>query len=115
MFRLPVCPRCGTVYRYGDTVREIKKKDNVCYHCNKRFRVKMFPYVLIHSAVLIAVCIAVNIVLLNGMKVLDLFSLFGVTVFFVCMILLLIPFFTKFKAVDDKDNMKLESDNRKRR
>ena len=111
MFRLPVCPHCGTIYRYKDTKAAIKKKDNTCYHCKKKFRAKIFPGIFVGALIPLVICILINIVLLSRMKEAQLFPLFAVTLVFVFIIYLIIPFFTRFKKAESKEN----EGNRKRR
>lgn len=102
MFRLPVCPHCGTVYRYKDTKKAIKNKENECYHCQKRFKSKLFPYILVGALIPLVLCIALNIFLLTRMTNLQLLPLFAVTIVFLLIIYIIIPFFTKFKKIEDK-------------
>ena len=52
MFRLPVCPHCGTVYRYHEVLTSVTKKEITCYHCHKGFRARIFPRVLIEAVIL---------------------------------------------------------------
>ena len=101
MFHLPVCPHCGTVYRYKDTKQAIKKKENTCYHCQKRFRATVFPFILVGAILPLALCIGINIFLLTRMTDLLLLPLFAVTIGFLLIIYLIIPFFTKFKKIED--------------
>lgn len=103
MFRLPTCPHCGTVYRYRDTKEAIKKKENICYHCNKKFTAKRFPYLLVGALIPLVLCIVINIVLLSRMENLQLIPLFCVTLVFLLIIYFIIPFFTKFKKSEEKD------------
>lgn len=103
MFRLPVCPHCGTVYRYKDTKEAIRNKENTCYHCQKRFRARIFPYLIVGALLPIFISIAVNIFLLTRMKTLQLIPLFAVTLLGLLIIYLIIPFFTKFKKIEDKE------------
>lgn len=111
MFRLPVCPHCGTVYRYKDTKNAVRNKENTCYHCRKPFKAKVFPYILIGAVLPLAACIGINLFLLTRMDHLQLLPLFGVTLVFILIICLLIPFFTHFKIT--KDNIKEESNKRR--
>ena len=104
MFRLPVCPHCGTVYRYRDTRRALKNKENTCYHCKNRFKARSFPYIFVGAVVPLVLCIAVNIFMLTRMKSLQLLPLFAVTLAALLIIYLIIPFFTKFKKLEKKDN-----------
>ena len=103
MFRLPVCPHCGTVYRYKDTKAAIKNKENTCYHCQKRFRAKRFPYMIVGALLPVLLSIAVNIFLLTRMKTLQLIPLFAVTLLGLMIVYLIIPFFTKFKKTEEKE------------
>lgn len=102
MFRLPVCPHCGTVYRYKDTKAAIKQKENTCYHCQKRFKARIFPYILVGAAIPLVLCIALNIFLLTRMTNLELLPLFAVTLVFLLIIYIIIPFFTKFKKIEEE-------------
>lgn len=96
MFRLPVCPHCGTVYRYRDTKKAWKQKENTCYHCKKTFRAKLMPYGAAEALLLLPLCIGFNILMLNRMRDLNLFALFAATVAFILLFYLLIPFFIHF-------------------
>ena len=106
MFRLPVCPHCGTVYRYKDTKNAIRKKDNTCYHCQKEFRARIFPGIIVGAALPLVICIAINIFMLSRMKEAQLLPLFAVTLVFLLIVYLIIPFFTSFRKTekDEKNN-----------
>ena len=103
MFRLPVCPHCGTVYRYKDTKDAIRKKNNTCYHCKKEFRARIFPYLLVGALIPLVLCIGMNIFLLTRMENLQLIPLFAVTLLCLLIIYLIIPFFTKFKKSENQN------------
>lgn len=103
MFRLPVCPHCSTVYRYKDTRAAIKNKDNTCYHCGKKFKASIFPGILLGALIPLALCIFINILLLFRMKEAQLLPLFAVTLFFLLLIYLIIPFFTRFIKSEDNE------------
>ena len=106
MFHLPVCPHCGTVYRYKDTRQAIKNKDNTCYHCQKRFRARLFPTIFVGAIIPLVLCIAINIFLLTRMTNLQLLPLFAVTLGFLLIVYIIIPFFTKFKKIEEESNEK---------
>lgn len=106
MFKLPVCPHCGTVYRYKDTKNAIVNKENECYHCHKTFRIRIFPYVLIEAIALIAVSIGLNLLILSRMSSLNLIPLFLITFGILIIILILVPFFTHFVKTEDKKKKK---------
>ena len=96
MFRLPVCPHCGTIYRYRDTKKAWKQKKNICYHCEKPFSAKLMPYAAIEALILLPLCIGFNILLLNRMIKLDLIALFAATGGFILLGYLLFPYFVHF-------------------
>lgn len=106
MFRLPVCPHCGTVYRYKDTKAAIKNKENTCYHCKKKFTAKRFPYILVGALIPLVLCIGFNIFLLTRMKNLELLPLFAAALLCILIIYLIIPFFTKFKKSENEKEIK---------
>ena len=101
MFKLPTCPHCGTIYRYKDVKAAIKQKENTCYHCQKRFRAKRFPYALVGILIPVILCILLNMYLMTRMRYLELIPLFAVTLFFLAVAYVIIPFFTKFKKLDE--------------
>ena len=104
MFRLPVCPHCGTVYRYQDVKKALKKKENTCYHCKKPFRVHLLPYVPIWAAVFAALCVGINILILTRIRELSLIPLFAVTVGFLLLFWILLPFFLSFRKTEAAQN-----------
>ena len=101
MFRLPVCPHCGTVYRYKDTMIAIRNKNNTCYHCKKDFRAKIFPYMLIGAIVPLVLCVLTNMFLLSRMDNLSLAPLLVSTLGYLLIIYAIVPFFAKFKKAAD--------------
>ena len=66
----------------------------------------MFPYILVGAILPLALCIGLNIFLLTRMTDLQLLPLFGVTLGFMLIIYLIIPFFTKFKKIEDESKEK---------
>ena len=106
MFRLPICPHCGTVYHYKEVRNAVKKKENTCYHCEKKFRARLFPGILIAAVIPIALSILLNLVMLNRMQEMQLLPLFAVTLAFLLIIYLIIPFFVSFKKNEKNENKK---------
>ena len=109
MFKLPVCPHCGTVYRYKDVIGAVressisgKDKRIICYHCDKPFQIKVFPGILILLAVWVALNIGTNLLLLSRMTSLNLIVLLGVTLFYMALAVLLVPFFLSFRKCEKK-------------
>ena len=71
----------------------------------------MFPYILVGAILPLALSIGLNIFLLTRMTDLQLLPLFGVTLGFMLIIYLIIPFFTKFKKIEDESK---EQSNKKK-
>jgi len=105
MFRLPKCPHCGTIYRYKDVKEALRKKDNTCYHCEKKFRAKIFPGIIAGAGLPIILAILINILLMTRMENLELIPLFIVTVLFILLVFLILPYFTKFQKTEENSNI----------
>lgn len=103
MLRLPVCPHCGTVYRYRETAAAHRQKENTCYHCGGRFRVRRTPYIWIEVLILLPLCVGFNLLLLTRMERLNLFALFASTVVFLTVGYFLAPFFSRFVKTEEKE------------
>lgn len=111
MFRLPVCPHCGTVYRYRDVKKAQKQKENTCYHCKKGFRARLLPYVMVEALILLPLCIGFNILLLNRMSRLNLIALFAVTIGFLLIGYLVFPFFVAFQKTEKTAQNSIKQEN----
>jgi len=123
MFRLPVCPHCGTIYRYKETSRIMRsgflkskdKKKNVCYHCKKSFRTAYLPGVLIPLAIWLALNITTNLIMLSRMDRLNLALMFITTVVYMALAFIALPFFIRFvpeeKINNKRNNKKNENSN----
>lgn len=107
MFRLPVCPHCGTVYRYGDLLRVMRQKETACYHCRRSIAVRRMPGLLTEALVLIPLCIGFNILMLTRMQRLNLIVLFISTVIFILLYVLFMPFFIRFIPNKEKTDENL--------
>lgn len=97
MFRLPVCPHCGTVYHYRDTIKIAGKKTAECYHCKKSFKASVFPSVLVLILIWLLLNVSTNVILLSRMKGLNLILLLGITLGYMALAAVFLPFFVKFK------------------
>ena len=106
MFRLPVCPHCGTIYRYRDTGIARKNRDNTCYHCHRHFKAALLPGAVIEALILLPFCVGLNILLLTRMSQLNLIALFAATVLFILLYVLLMPFFFRFIKTEENHGQK---------
>lgn len=124
MFKLPVCPYCHTVYRYGK-VRKIKSegKTSVCYHCNKEFRIEKKWGFLVLGLIILVAAVATNLLILNNLYSLNVTPLIVSTVAYIIIGFILVPFFINFKklknsvpasASDKNQKQKAEKNQRKK-
>lgn len=100
---MPICPHCGTVYHYKEVKAAVRQKEKTCYHCEKKFKARLFPGILIAAVIPIALSVLLNIVMLNRMQEMNLIPLFAVTLGFLLIIYLIIPFFVSFKKTEDQN------------
>ena len=91
---LPVCPHCGTIYRYGDVRKLIFKSENECYHCKKRFKISKKKLIVMLIEYMI-VLIAVNLLLISFAGV-NLITLFVINVVLTVLAVMLIPYYILF-------------------
>ena len=110
MFRLPTCPHCDTVYRYGDIVRILKQdrrkkkkeRENTCYHCEKQYSVKYLPGIVIPVVVWIVLSIGTNLLMLSRMTRLNLVVMFVMTILYLILAAVITPFFIRFEKCGTK-------------
>lgn len=116
MFKLPVCPHCGTIYRYKD-VRGVMKEDirntyktldhdkahkHTCYHCQKQFEAKTFPSGIILVLIIFLMNVGTLLFMLSIMTTLNFVWLFVVTLLYFALFFLLLPFFVTFRKTEKK-------------
>ena len=105
MFKLPICPHCGTIYRYGEVKNTVKHKTIKCYHCGKSFSVGKKKTVLFF-AILIAAAAGINIFELYVSPELNFLFLAATNTILLIIGILLIPFFITYKNNDSKTKAK---------
>lgn len=93
--KLPVCPHCHTVYRYGEVRRLLLQKEASCYHCQKRFHIKKMRCLLL-LLIWAAVCVAVDILSLIWIGNITLIGIFITNVILAVPAILLTPYFIRF-------------------
>lgn len=101
MFKLPICPHCSTIYRYGEVKNSVKDKTKTCYHCGKTFAVSKKGAVLLF-VVLIAAASAINVLELYITPSLNFLVLAATNIILLIIGIVLIPFFVKFKKINGK-------------
>lgn len=109
MFKLPVCPHCGTVYRYKDIVNIYKERfgmtkaeDPHCYHCQKQFKPSLIPGIFVLIPIWLLLNIGTLLLMLSRMTSLNIVLLFIITLLYIALTVVLIPFFVTFKKIEKK-------------
>lgn len=97
MFKLPTCPHCNTIYRYGDVKTTISEKSHKCYNCKKSFKVSK-KGILVLLLLLIMFGITVNLAQLNIFTNINFIALTVTNIVIVIAFLIFIPFFISFKG-----------------
>ncbi len=102
MPKLPVCPHCHTIYRYGDVLKLIYSKKQRCYNCKKNFVIRKRKCILLLlAAAAAAVLINVfEIIALNGTSI-TMLAVTNVVIF--AIMFFLIPYFMDFKEEKRED------------
>lgn len=102
MFKLPTCPYCNTVYRYGDTKKSLKEKNHKCYHCNKNFKISkngMFALFIMMAVI----SFIINIIELKIFININFLVMAATNVVIILVFLFFVPYFIKYKKVENTD------------
>ena len=96
MFKLPECPYCHTIYRYGDVRKTVYKSEEKCYHCKKSFKVSKIKILILFLiiALITAIFDILALCMIAGTSFIGLMilNIIAVTAGF-----FLIPYFVEFK------------------
>lgn len=99
MFRLPVCPHCKTIFRYADVKKTMLNRKQVCYHCNKQFKISKIK-ILILFLIIALFCAIINVFQLYMIENLSFIGLIVTNIIIVTIGVFLIPFFISYKSMD---------------
>ena len=97
MFRLPVCPHCRAVYRYGEVNRMIffhPARVRTCYHCKKSMKPLLRGLFLL-AAIYLAVCFGSTIAIVNIFPNATALTVFIVNICWTVLLFALRPFFKR--------------------
>lgn len=109
MLKLPVCPYCKAVYRYGD-VRNLKNKKNErCHHCKRSFRVSVLKGRVVLISCAAALLIVINLLLINIIEGLTILGCFVITAILIAGCLLLFPYTVRFYEIEGERNKAKDS------
>lgn len=101
MFKLPVCPHCHTIYRYGDAKKNLNRKIHTCYHCKKSFKTS-FSGLWLLLLITVAVGIVLNIIEISVFSRINVTALMITNIVLILFFLLFVPFFTKYRKTEQK-------------
>ena len=96
MFKLPECPYCHTIYRYGDVRKTVYKSEEKCYHCKKSFKVSKIK-ILILFLIIAFITAILNIFQLYMIEDLTSIGIIITNVVVVTLGIFLIPYFIGYK------------------
>ncbi len=96
MFKLPECPYCHTIYRYGDVRKTVYKSEEKCYHCKKSFKVSKIK-ILILFLIIAFITAILNIFQLYMIEGLTFIGIIITNVVVVTLGIFLIPYFIGYK------------------
>ncbi len=97
--RLPTCPYCGAVKRYGDVKRTTHDKVIKCHHCKKEYKVSYIGGRAALISIECVVLIIINIFLLKETTGLSIPLLAGSDAAIVLLSTLLFPFTVRYKKI----------------
>lgn len=103
LLKLPVCPYCKAVYRYGDVRRKNHNSTIKCHNCNKNFKASYFKGRIIILIVAAVVLITLNSLIFNFIKGVTLLGCLIFTAVFISITFLLFPYTVRYKKIDDDE------------
>lgn len=101
MFKLPVCPHCHTVYRYGDVRQVMNKKQYECYNCKKTMIISKKGYWKIIVAALLLSSLS-TFVIMSIFENATVIAPYIATVIWIIAAFFARPFFIKFISNEQK-------------
>ncbi len=101
MFKLPVCPYCHTVYRYGDVRRVMNKKQHECYNCGKIIKISKKGYWIIIVIALLLSAVS-TFVIMSIFENATVIAPYTATVILILAAFFARPFFIKFISNEQK-------------
>ncbi len=112
MFRLPICPYCHTIFRYGD-VKNNKENIIECYHCKNEFKKGRIKGYIILGLIITALAVTLNIIILNltASFVTSIIPIMIVSIVAVILFMILTPFFTEYKRMENNEIKEIPSVN----
>lgn len=103
MFKLPQCPHCNTIFRYGDVRRIMSKKKIKCYHCDGDIFINKKKFLILFLEIAL-ICAIFNVLELYMVGTISFIALCVTNVLFLTVGIFLMPFFVKFEKSDKKLN-----------
>lgn len=115
LLKLPLCPYCKAIYRYGDVKKTTHKKSVECHNCKRKFRVSYIKGRIIILSVAAALLIILNMLIMNFLSGATISGCFITTVIFVGITVLLFPFTVRYKKIDGQSEISTDKDDNKKK
>lgn len=113
--KLPVCPYCNAIYRYGEVKNLSKYKNVKCRHCKKIFKVSYKKRRAVYLTVFCIFLILLNILFYNIFRNMTIYISLSITVLLLCIAFFLLPYTVKFLKSDINKRIEKEEKRIKRR
>lgn len=115
LLKLPVCPYCKAIYRYGDVRKKTHDSTIKCHNCHKSFMVSYVKgrvILLLAAAVLL---IAINVLMFNFINGVTLLGCLIFTAVFISLAVLLFPYTVRYKKIDGEEENEEQNDSTKKK
>ena len=99
MLKLPVCPYCHAVYHYKTVRDTVKQKEMTCHNCKKTFSISYKKGRFVLLLVVSVFLVGLNLFLLNILENITIWGCLAVTVVFVFIAMLLLPYTVRYKKI----------------
>lgn len=115
MLKLPLCPYCKAIYRYGDVKRITHNKGCECHNCKRKFSVSYIKGRIIIILITAVILIALNLLLLNFVNGVNIIACLIINALFIGLAVILFPFTVSFKKIDGEENNDKADDKNRRK
>lgn len=108
--KLPLCPYCKAIYRYGDVKRVTHNKSCECHNCGRKFSVSYIKGRIIIILITAVILIALNLLLFNLVDGVTVISCLIINALFISLAVILFPFTVRFKKLDGEENTGIDNE-----
>lgn len=108
--KLPLCPYCKAIYRYGDVKRVTHNKSCECHNCKRKFSVSYIKGRIIIILITTVILIALNLLLFNFVNGVTVIACLIINALFISLAVILFPFTVRFKKLDGEEKAEINND-----